>query len=94
MKQSSSPLSKMKTMNKYKPILPLPLSFPLSNPFFSQTVAIAIAIALTILIIINQSPIPLSPPIPFVAHKITGAFSSNIKRNIYNRRHCPIAIIK
>jgi hypothetical protein len=57
-------------------IPPLP---PLPNPFLPQTVAIAIAIAVSILIIINQPPIPLFSPIPFVAHKFSGAFSSNIK---------------
>jgi hypothetical protein len=66
----------------------------LSNPLFPQTVAIAIAIIITILIIINQSPISLSPTILFVAHKFFGAFSSNIKRKINNHRHCPIALIK
>ncbi len=84
----------MKTMNKNQTILPFPLSPPLSNPIFPQTVAIAIGIAFTILIIINQSPLSFSPTIPFVAHKFSCAFSSNIKQKIYKHRHCPIVFIK
>jgi hypothetical protein len=84
----------METMNKNKPILPFPLSPPCPTPLFPQTVTIAIAIAITILIIINKPHIPLSPPIPFVSHKLSGAFLSNIKRKIYHCCYCPIAVIK
>ncbi len=65
--------------NEWKQTHPsIPSLPPLLNPFSPQTVAIAIAISVTILIIINQPPIPLSPPIPFVAHKFSGAFSLHI----------------
>jgi hypothetical protein len=70
------------TINKNKPIFPFPLSPPCPTPFLPQTFAIAIAIAISILIIKNQPPIPLFSPIPFVAHKFSGTFSSNIKRII------------
>jgi hypothetical protein len=46
MKQSSFPPSKMKTINKNKPIFQFSLSFLLSNPFSPQTVTIAIAITI------------------------------------------------
>jgi hypothetical protein len=43
-------------------------------------IVVAIAVAITIAITKNQPTIPLPPSIPFVAHKFSLAFSSNMKR--------------
>jgi hypothetical protein len=78
----------MKKMNKNKPILPILLSPP------CPTVAIAIASAILILIIINQLPIPLFSPTPFVTHKFSAAHALNIKRKMYSHRYSSITVIK